>query len=337
MRSNPAPADSTEAAVGPTFSVIVAAFNAEDRIEMVMRSVLAQGRGDLELIVVDDGSSDETAERAERVGADDDRVRLIRQANSGTVGARNAGLERARGRFLSFLDDDDFWLQGYLAAVGAALEANPEAGLAYSDAWIMDAATGLVGRRSALERFALPVRRSPANALPSSSLRRLLWVNFITTCSATFTRGSLEAAGRLDASIKGCDDWDLWLRIARSGCGTVRVPARLVVRRVRADSVGSDQLLMARSARAVLDKNLNLGLRDALADRIARQHRWAISREIAASTRGSRPGRIGWGALRRLGRKRVRLPQLERWDPPPREIAEALRPLEVNNLNRVSL
>jgi teichuronic acid biosynthesis glycosyltransferase TuaG len=298
----------------PTFSVVVAAFNSESRIAETMLSVLGQSRSDLELIVVDDGSTDATATVAERIAAGDERVRVIRQRNRGTVAARNAGLEAATGSYVSFLDDDDLWLPAYLEHVADRFERVEDAGLVHADAWVLDADSGRFGRLTAHRRFARPIRRLAPAPAPRQAEEALLRVNFVTTCAATVSRRALEAVGELDPSIRGCDDWDLWLRIVGAGYRPVRIDEPLAVLRKRSDSVGSDSSMMARNGRVVLERALARGTRGRRAERIARRHLRAIAGELDV------PG--GWGRLRgrlarRLGRKRMRAPGREWRQAPP--------------------
>ena len=94
----------------PRLSVVTPAFNAEATIDTCVASVRAQTNPDLELIVVDDGSSDGTVDAVERQAARDPRVRLLRQENAGPSRARNAGIAAARAPLVGFLDSDDAWL-----------------------------------------------------------------------------------------------------------------------------------------------------------------------------------------------------------------------------------
>ena len=290
----------------PAFSVIVPAFDSRGRIGSTLRSVLAQSRRDLELIVVDDGSADGTADEAEAFAETDPRVIVLRQENAGTAAARNAGLDVARGRYVSFLDDDDLWLPGFLERAGAALERTPGAGLAYCDAWVVDATTGLVGGRTALERFAPAIRRLPRALSAERTLTALLRINFLTTCAVTVRRDAVEAAGCFDTAIRGSDDWDLWLRIAGAGHGSVRIGEALAVLVKRAGSAGSDELMMARNAALVL-RSARERTADPGARAIAARHLRLVEAEIAAIESGSRLGRIVRGAARRRGRKRTSL------------------------------
>lgn len=108
------------------FSVIIPAYNHEKFIARSIDSVLAQDFGDFELIVVDDGSRDATAEKVKAY--DDPRIILIEQANAGEAGARNAGIARATRPWLAFLDGDDYWFPNHLAEAKRVIERHPEAG-----------------------------------------------------------------------------------------------------------------------------------------------------------------------------------------------------------------
>src|ERR1017187_6172907 len=103
----------------PRFSVVIAAFEAERTVASAVNSALAQTRTDLEVIVVDDGSSDRTAAVVGQIT--DHRVQLLRQANAGPSAARNVGISATRGDYVAFLDSDDLWLPRYLELMGAAL------------------------------------------------------------------------------------------------------------------------------------------------------------------------------------------------------------------------
>ena len=113
----------------PRFSVIVPAYNATGTIEATIRSVLAQTATELELIVVDDGSTDGTGDLVAAIASTDERVELIAQPNQGTAGARNTGIARASAAYVSFLDNDDLWMPRYLEAAGEALDAGPRSGV----------------------------------------------------------------------------------------------------------------------------------------------------------------------------------------------------------------
>lgn len=104
---------------GPLVSVVIPAFNTESFISEALASVLAQGVADLEILVIDDGSTDATAERA----AETDGVRVIRRPNGGIGAARNTGVSVAEGEFIAFLDSDDVWTGGRLSKMLRAIDS----------------------------------------------------------------------------------------------------------------------------------------------------------------------------------------------------------------------
>ena len=112
-------------------SVVIPTFNRGDCVAEAVRSALSQTGGELEVIVVDDGSTDNTAEVLAAFG---DKIQVIRQKNSGVSAARNRGIQAARGEWVAFLDSDDLWLPGKLAAHVQAINAHPEAVCSVVDA-----------------------------------------------------------------------------------------------------------------------------------------------------------------------------------------------------------
>lgn len=108
----------------PAFSIVIPAYNVAGYIDETIQSVLRQTVQDWELIVVDDGSTDDTAERVKAVG--DARIRLIRQENSGVSVARNTGIAAARGRYVALLDADDLWAPSHLLRAKGYFEAYPK-------------------------------------------------------------------------------------------------------------------------------------------------------------------------------------------------------------------
>jgi glycosyltransferase involved in cell wall biosynthesis len=299
----------------PEFSVVVPAYEAEATIGDTVRSVLAQTHPDFELIVVDDGSRRPVAEVVESVAGGDPRVRVIRQGNQGPAAARNAGIESARGRLVGLLDSDDMYMPGYLRAVHAAFTASPEAGLAFTDCWMLEAASHRVYRDTGLSVYGIETTAMDGEEL----LAALLAHNFITASTVTVRADALAAAGGYDTSLHGSEDYDLWLRIAASGHGAVRPPGCLVLLRDRPGSQSKKRLMMATNHLEVL--------------RLSRQRfelpaptRQALDRQIAAQTVAVRGfgGASDLPALRfraryRLARLKTRLlgPLLLRRRAPP--------------------
>jgi PST family polysaccharide transporter len=230
-----------------TFSVVIAAYEAGTTLGDAIGSILGQTRQDFEVIVVDDGSNDDSAAVAARFAAEDERVKLHRQDNEGPSAARNRGIGLARGEYVSMLDSDDLWLPDYLAEMGQALERDAEAGLAYTDAWILQESTGRF-----LKATTATLRGHPsAPTLPHDKLvAELLQRNFVFN-SVTVRRAVLEQVGGYDRRLSHAEDYELWLRIAISGFGVVRVPGPLAIWRDREDSLSEDQPAMLDGLRSV--------------------------------------------------------------------------------------
>lgn len=303
----------------PTFSVVIPAFNASRTIEMTVRSVLAQSRPDLELIVVDDESTDDTPERVASLARDDPRVTLIRQRNQGTAGARNTGIERASGRYVSLLDNDDLWLPNYLDSMGRTLEADPGAGFAYTDAWLLDDRAGRIRLLTSLQHYD-PV---PPDLSASELLLRVVETNFIMS-SVTIRREVLAEVGGFDAKLRGADDWDLWLRILARGYRAALAPGCVLIQRDHPTSQSKDEAMMLLSERAVLTGFLDRDdLSDAARER-ARAKLEAGTRRLALVERRTGLFGIARAAVNRLRElKRSLLPSREWRREPPAEIARA--------------
>jgi len=131
---------------GPVVSVVVPAFNAAATIEETLQSISQQTHRNLEVIVVDDGSSDDTAALVRRHSVRDPRFRVISQPNGGVASARNAGVRASHGEFVAFIDADDLWHPTKIAKQAAALLAGgPETALVYSPFRVIDSAGNVIG------------------------------------------------------------------------------------------------------------------------------------------------------------------------------------------------
>ena len=191
-------------AKAPTVSVVLATFNYGRFLAESMRSVLDQTFEDLELVVVDDGSTDETAEVLKAFGHDR-RLTYVRQAHRGPGAAFNRGLARARGRYVALHAADDAWLPTKLARQVAVLDSQPHVGLVYTDTFIVDA-DGQPLRR----HFEKP----PFSPVVGWVLPELLLSNFVPAPSVLLRAEALARVGLHYEHLEVCEDWDLWLRIA---------------------------------------------------------------------------------------------------------------------------
>jgi glycosyltransferase involved in cell wall biosynthesis len=188
-------------------SVVIPAYNASRTITAALESVFAQTFTDYDVIVVDDGSTDDTSAR---VAAWGDRLRFVRQANGGPGAARNAGLKHADGRLVAFLDADDVWMPRKLERQVAYFERYPETGLLHSAALV----SRTPGRTLLETRDATPLD-APIDA-PRHVFCELFQGSLeINTLTAMTTRDVLAAVGGFDERRElHVEDWDLWLRIA---------------------------------------------------------------------------------------------------------------------------
>jgi len=182
-----------------TVSVVIPCYNRAGTIAQAVESALAQTRGFHELLVVDDASTDGSAEIAERAGAR--VVRLTR--NSGEPAARNAGMHTASGEAIAWLDSDDYWEPNHLETVVPLLERHPDAAVAASGVRI-------VGSRSGFWLGQIPEG-------PPSDVLRLAFYDWLTPSITTVVRrDALLSIGGFDESERYSVDFDAWLRLARN-------------------------------------------------------------------------------------------------------------------------
>jgi GT2 family glycosyltransferase len=181
-----------------SISVVIPAFNRAGVIGDALSSVHAQTRPPMETIVVDDASTDGTAELAERHG-----VRVIRlQQNRGAACARNEGIRAAAGEAIALLDSDDYWEPHHLDTVASLLEQNPEAAAAGT-------AIRMVGARTGVWKGRIPEG-------PPAVVIREAFKDWLTPTTTTIVRReALMAVGGYDESERYSEDFDLWLRLAR--------------------------------------------------------------------------------------------------------------------------
>jgi glycosyltransferase involved in cell wall biosynthesis len=183
----------------PLVSVIIPAYNAADLLDEGIQSVRRQEHRPLEIIVVDDGSTDQTPAVARQAGPE---VRYLAQANAGPGAARNRGIAAAAGELIGFLDDDDLWSADKLAVQVAMLRARPE----------------LDGVQGRLQRL---VQVEGVNGVGQwAALGSPEWA--VSLGSALFRRPLLDRVGRFDESLRFTDDFDWLLRAAELGARIAR-------------------------------------------------------------------------------------------------------------------
>jgi glycosyltransferase involved in cell wall biosynthesis len=224
-------------------SLVIATFNHARLLGDAIDSALAQTLGGVDVIVVDDGSTDDTPTVLARYAG---RIRVLRQPNRGLAAARNTGLAAARSTYVAFLDADDVMAPAKLAEQVAVLERAPTIGWTYCDVLIETVATGAIVRAS--ERFGYAAR-----ALEGWLFPELIHGNFIPAIAPLVRRTALDAAGGFDERLTALEDWDLWLRLALIAEARY-TPAVLVRYRVQPGGMSEDRARMDRNRFRVLDK-----------------------------------------------------------------------------------
>jgi glycosyltransferase involved in cell wall biosynthesis len=189
----------------PTVSVIMPAYNAERYLDTAVASVLRQSFSDLELLIVDDGSSDGTVEIARASAARDARVRVLEQANAGPGPARNTGFRAAAGRLFAFLDSDDEWDDGFLAELVAVLDARPD----------IDVVVGNARNRGG-SRDGQPSRPVRGEGRPIT-LAEILADETSLFIMAVFRREVVDAIGGFDPALLTNEEYEMWIRAALGG------------------------------------------------------------------------------------------------------------------------
>lgn len=219
-------------------SVIIPVYNGENFIGRTLTSALAQTHRKIEVIVVDDGSTDRTSAIVEAAATKDDRIRLFRQTNVGVAKARNFGVSQSRGSLIAPLDADDLWHPEKIARQVAAIHASPKIGLTYCWTVPIDE-----------NDFILPpVDKSRCFDLTNVVREMAAKGNFIDCASSPlFRRSYFEDVGGYDPNLQlGCEDWKLYLSLVGI-CEFAVVPAYLVGYRRRTGSMSTNIAAMERS------------------------------------------------------------------------------------------
>ncbi len=198
-------------------SVVTPSFQQGSFIERTLESVRRQSHAPIEHIVMDGGSTDGTVEILRRWS---DRVTFSSGADGGQTAAINAGLARSRGEIVAYLNSDDVYLDGAVAAAVAAFEADPAADVVYGEAEYIDADDRVTGPYPTEEW----------------SPERLKLICFLCQPAVFLRRRVLERFGGFDERLRYCMDYEYWLRLAAGGARFVHVPIKLAGSRLHASS-----------------------------------------------------------------------------------------------------
>ncbi|MFB2917415.1 glycosyltransferase family 2 protein [Aerosakkonema funiforme] len=224
----------------PKVSVVIPAYNAMRYLPATLDSVFNQTYTDFEILIIDDGSKDETVEWVAQIT--DPRVKLISQQNKGVSEARNAGIANARGEYIALLDADDLWEPTKLEKQVRCLEDNPAVGLVYT--WVKYA-----------DEEGNPTEKVQTAYVDGDVLKHILQSN-ILCCSSTpmVRRSCFEDVGVFDSKLSGVADWDMWIRIAsRYLFGLIKEP--LVRYRQHPNNMSNNCQAMLLDFRKVIERS----------------------------------------------------------------------------------
>lgn len=245
----------------PLFSVVITCYNYGQYLESSMQSVLEQTCSDFEVIVVDDGSIDNTPEVMERY-LTNTKIKYIRQANAGQPKAKNRGIIESNGKFIAFLDADDIWMPTKLEKQ-IALFDDPHTGVVYSRRkWINPDAVEISGNERKLHR--------------GNVLDKIFIDNFICFSSSVIRRAALDEAGFFDENLPMGIDYDLWIRLAAI-CRFDYVDEPLVKYRTGHANLSKNTMKRYECAQKIMRKALN-------DPRIRNKFSWYVPRLAWADT-----------------------------------------------------
>lgn len=236
----------------PLVSAIVPTYNASRYITDCLASIAAQQGGvPTEIIVVDDGSTDDTRDKVRAFG----RVRLVKQANAGPSAARNRGISEANGEYIAFLDSDDLWTPEKLAVQMALFRDHPNLGLVFGDCRIFDEKGPRL--KSMFSEAELDETFWGDPIMVKDGYAKLFKLNYIPTGAAVVRKDCFEVAGNFDEALRYVEDLDLWLRIALH-FPLAYVPSVCELKRQHDENVSNNADAMALGLVDVLNKQKRL-------------------------------------------------------------------------------
>ena len=316
-------------------SVVIPTYNRAYIIGQAIESILSQTYANVEVIVVDDGSADNTAEVVARYGP---KVRYFRQTNSGVSAARNRGLQEARGEFIALLDSDDSWLPWKAEAQVRVLRALPGVGMVWTDMVAVDD-QGRTLRKRYLREFYAAHRRvkieevcgqtrilsdlwpasPPAIAAPKvyvgEIFSHMILGNLVHTSTAMLTRERLRATGLFDQQLHHSgEDYDFHLRTTMHGPVALLDEPSILYRVGASDQLTRPELSIhrARNNLTTLQRGLERGAdrvilpKQVLNRRLAQAHAWVGQTELQIGNRRNAVSEL-WCSLRYQANARAAL------------------------------
>jgi glycosyltransferase involved in cell wall biosynthesis len=220
-------------------SVIIPVYNGEKTISYTIESIINQTYKDLEIIVVDDGSTDSTLEIVKRFS--DSRLHIFSYSQTGVAASRNQGLDKALGKFVSFIDADDLWTPDKLEDQFKVLQEHPKAAVAYSWTDYIDGEGKIV-------------KSGQRVTVTGDVYNKLLLGNFLENGSnPLIRREAMDTVGGFDESLAATQDWDMWLRLA--ACYEfVVVPKVQILYRISGNSMSANVLRQEAASLQVMER-----------------------------------------------------------------------------------
>ncbi|MDX9964216.1 glycosyltransferase family A protein [Desulfobacter postgatei] len=201
----------TSAGYEPLVSVIIPAYNAAEYINEAVESVLSQTYGNLEIIVIDDGSTDNTAACVS--SAFESSIIILRQCNNGPSSARNRGIEVATGKYIAFLDADDIWFPDKISEQVNLMEAYPDVGMVFGNSTTLK--DGIAAEKSHFELQGLDCEYFGDPVYYQNAFKKLFYKNIIMTQTVMVRKSTLERTNGFDTGFRFAEDLLLWLDIAK--------------------------------------------------------------------------------------------------------------------------
>jgi glycosyltransferase involved in cell wall biosynthesis len=224
-------------------SIVIPVYNGEKYVVECLDSIVGQSYRPLEIIIVDDGSTDNSAKIAINHHA---APSVLKMPHANLPSARNAGIRSARGTYVAFCDVDDLWHPEKLAVQAKVLEEYPDIGFVFT-------AVAVFGTDPAKAKVRRPTRRELAfNRGDQFAL--LTERSIIAPSSVLVRKSALDKAGLFDENLESCEDWDLWLRTAEAGIHMHRINTPLTLYRRHQDNMSKKIEVMHRSRLLVLEK-----------------------------------------------------------------------------------
>ena len=226
----------------PKVSVIIPTYNSSRTIRETLQSVFSQTYSDFEILLINDGSTDNLMEVLKCF--QDSRLQILNYENGGLSVARNRGIDRASGEYLTFLDADDLWspdkLESHVNALDNAQKTNPKAGVVYSWSYLLDDESNTYYISHSL--------RDEGNVLT-----KILEGNLVANGSnPMITREAIDSVGYFDSDFQGASDWEYWIRLAQQW-DYILIPLRQVFYRQSCTSMSSNVDKMEQDQLRVID------------------------------------------------------------------------------------